>query len=548
MAFVERQRGPQHMVPMTERYEHRGWCAVARLDEIEPGRGVVRRVNGLDLAIMRDGDDVYALENTCPHRGGQLGDGHVDDGKVICPLHSWDFDLRTGISPFDPADTVRAFPARVHDGTVEVDADSVPLTPPRPDVYLGPWIRRGATDRGMYVVHHLADGLRPFVEAMGSERNEPDQSTRRYPSFDDVTFKPGQLDHLPLLDQVPVDTSVVLGTRARKPLRLDIPLYVSHMSFGALSVEAKEALARGATAAGTAMCSGEGGAHPRERAAATRYIIEMASGYFGWAPDAIADADAIEIKIGQGAKPGLGGLLPGPKVTPEIAAVRGVPEGRDAHSPAHFPDINSLDDLARRVRELREMTGGVPIGIKFAAGNVERDLAAAIEAGADFVTVDGLGGGTGAAPVHVKDHVSIPSLFGLYRARKWMEDQGVDDVQLVSTGGYRTPDEMAKALALGADAIALATSALMAIGCQQYRACHRGTCPVGIATQIEALRERLDVGISAERLANFLRAATAMIVDYARITGHDRVSALSRADLVTLHPDLARHTDLEYLL
>jgi len=548
MAFVERQRGAQHLAPMTDRHEHAGWSAVARLDEIVDGRGVVRRVNGLDIAVMREGDTVYALDNTCPHRGGQLGDGRVDGGKVICPLHSWDFDLRTGISPFNPADSVRTFPARVHDGVVEVDADAVPLAPPRPDVYLGQWTRRGATDRGMYLVHHLAEGLPPFVEAMGSERNEPNQSTRHYPSFDDITFKPAQLDRLPLLDHDPVATDVVIGTRAAKPLRLHIPLYVSHMSFGALSVEAKEALARGATIAGTAICSGEGGAHPRERAAADRYIFEMASGYFGWTSDAITHAEAIEIKIGQGAKPGLGGLLPGPKVTPEIAAVRGVPEGVDAHSPAHFPDINSAADVARRVAELKDMTGGVPIGIKFAAGNVERDLAAAIEAGADFVTIDGLGGGTGAAPVHVKDHVSIPSLFGLYRARTWMEGHGVHDVQLVSTGGYRTPDEMAKALALGADAIAIATSALMAIGCQQYRACHRGSCPVGIATQIESLRERLDVEISAERLASFLGAATSMIVDYTRLTGHHRVSDLSRSDLVTLHPDLARHTDLDYLL
>lgn len=548
MAFVERQRGQQHMVPMTERHEEHGWSAVASLEEITPGRGIVRRVNGLDLAIMRDGDSAFALDNTCPHRGGQLGDGRVDDGKVICPLHSWDFDLRTGISPFNPADSVRAFPTRIHDGTVEVDADAVPLTPSRPDTYLGQWTRRGATDRGMYLVQHLADGLPPFVEAMGSERNEPDQSTRRYPSFDDITFKPAQLDRLPLLDHELVTTDVVIGTRAKKPLRLDIPLYVSHMSFGALSVEAKEALARGATMAGTAICSGEGGAHPRERAAATRYIVEMASGYFGWTREAITHAEGIELKMGQGAKPGLGGLLPGPKVTPEIAAVRGVPQGVDAHSPAHFPDINSTADVARRVQEIKDMTGGVPVGIKFAAGNVERDLAAAIECGADFVTIDGLGGGTGAAPVHVKDHVSIPSMFGLYRARKWMDEHGVTDVQLVSTGGYRTPDEMAKALALGADAIAIATGALMAIGCQQYRACHRGSCPVGIATQIEELRERLDIDISARRLANFLTAATSMIVDYTRLTGHHAISELSRSDLVTLHPDLARHTDLEYLL
>jgi methylamine---glutamate N-methyltransferase subunit C len=416
-------------------------------------------------------------------------------------------------------------------------------------VYLGQWTRRGAIDRGMYVVHHLADGLRPFVEAMSTERFEPghDQG-RRYASLDDVVFKPAQLARLPLLDDEPVDTSVVLGTRSAKPLRLAIPLFVSHMSFGAISVEAKVALAKGSRLAGTAIGSGEGGMHPREREEAGAYIFEMASGYFGWTEEAIAQADAIEIKIGQGAKPGLGGLLPGRKVTGEIASVRGLPEGVDAHSPSRFRDINSLEDLKRRMQEIRSITGGAPIGVKFAAGDVEADTAAAVEAGADWITVDGLGGGTGAAPVHVKDHVGVPGFVGLYRAKKFLEDQGVDDVQIVATGGFRTPDEMAKALAMGADAVALATASLLAIGCQQYRACHRGTCPVGIATQEAELRMRLDPEISAQRLFTYLTAATTMITDFCRITGRHRVGDLARTDLATLRPDVARRTDLEYML
>jgi glutamate synthase domain-containing protein 2 len=228
--------------------------------------------------------------------------------------------------------------------------------------------------------------------------------------------------------------------------------------------------------------------------------------------------------------------------------VRGVEPGTDVHSPAHFPDINSPADLARRVAEIKATSGGAPVGIKFAAGNVEADLAVAVEAGADWVTVDGLGGGTGAAPVHVKDNVGIPSMFALIRARRWLDDHGVNDVQLIATGGFRTPDEMAKALALGADAVALATSSLMAIGCQQYRACHRGTCPVGIATQDPVLRERLDIATSATRLEAFLRGATAMIVDFARVCGHTRVGDLAHTDLVTLDRDLARRTDLAWVL
>jgi glutamate synthase domain-containing protein 2 len=320
------------------------------------------------------------------------------------------------------------------------------------------------------------------------------------------------------------------------------------MSYGALSPDAKEALARGASAAGTAIASGEGGAHPRERGHADRYIFEMASGYFGWNEENIRAASAIEVKIGQGAKPGLGGTLLGSKVTAEIAEVRGVTPGADVHSPAHFPDIASARALAARVAEIKDLTGGVPVGIKFAAGDVERDVAAALECGADYITIDGLGGGTGAAPVHVKDHVGIPSAFGLYRARRFLDDQGVTDVQLVATGGFRTPDEMAKALALGADAVALATASLMAIGCQQYRACHSGGCPVGIATQNPRLRGRLDVEESARRLTQFLTGATAMMVDYARICGRDSLGRLERSDLATLDPELARRTDLEWVV
>jgi glutamate synthase domain-containing protein 2 len=509
---------------------------------------VVRVVNGTEIAVMRDDDRVFALGNLCPHRGGQIGDGHIEDGKAICPLHSWDFDLQTGISPFNPADSLPTYPIRIRDGAVEIDAERVPAAPARPRAYLGAWTRRGATDRGMYLVHHLAEGGESFVEAMGSERNEPGMHARPYPSYDEIVFRPAQLDRLPVLGDVPVETSVVLGTRARKPLTLEIPLFVSHMSYGALSPEAKEALALGASAAGTAIASGEGGAHPRERDNASRYIFEMASGYFGWTEENIGKASAIEVKIGQGAKPGLGGTLLGSKVTAEIAAVRGVTPGTDVHSPAHFPDINSKADLTRRVAEIKEMTGGVPVGIKFAAGDVERDVAAALECGADYITVDGLGGGTGAAPVHVKDNVGIPSAFGLYRARRFLETEGVTDVQLVATGGFRAPNEMAKALALGADAVALATASLMAIGCQQYRACHSGGCPVGIATQDPRLRERLDVQESARRLTEFFLRATGMMVDFARVCGRQRLADLNRTDLATLDPELARRTDLEWVV
>lgn len=523
-----------------------GWQTICALDDIRPGRGRPAMVKGTEIALMRDGDAVYALGGVCPHRGGQIADGTVVNGSAVCPLHLWDFELRSGISPFNPADTLPTYRARVTDGRVQIDADSVPLGPGRPDVYLGQWLRRGATDRGMELIHTLAAGGRPPVQAMGSPRLEPGvDDGRRYPSLDDLVFVPAQLHRRPLLEEDPVDTAVVLGSRANRPLHLAIPLLVSHMSYGALSVEAKVALARGARAAGTAIGSGEGGMHPLERAEAGAYILEMASGYFGWTEENIARADAVEVKIGQGAKPGQGGLLPARKITADIAAVRGIPPGTDAHSPSRFTDLDSLDDLRRRLTQIRQINPGIPIGIKLASGDLEADVADAVEAGADWITIDGFGGGTGAAPVHVRDNVGLPSFAGVHRARAWLDRHGVDDVQLIATGGYRTPAEMAKILALGADAVALATASMMAIGCQQYRACHRGTCPVGIATQQQELRMRFDPEISARRLHTFLTAATEMISDYCRITGHARAADLAPRDLAALDDDLAAHLGIQ---
>ena len=522
-----------------------GWLDVCALTDITDKRGLAIVVKGNDVALMREGDAVHALGGTCPHRGGPIAEGEVIDGEVICPLHLWDFDLETGISVYDPSDTLPHYRARVRAGRVEIDADSVPLGPGRPDVYLGPWLRRGATDRGMGLVHALAAGGRPPVQAMGSKRFEPATANRGpHPTLDDVVFVPAQLARLPLLDDEPVDTTVRIGTRAERPLVLSMPLLVSHMSFGALSREAKTALATGARTSRTAICSGEGGMLPAEREAAGLYVLEMASGYFGWTDEAIARADAVEVKLGQGAKPGLGGVLPAAKVSEEIAEVRGIEVGTPSRSPSRFPDIDTTAELAERLGRIRSVNPGIPIGIKIASGRFRDDVATAMDAGADYIVIDGLGGGTGAAPVHVKDHVGIPSWVALHRARSWLDAHGHDDVQLVVTGGYRTPDEFAKALAIGADAVALATAAMMAIGCQQYRACHRGTCPVGIATQDPVRRARLDVEVSADRLTRFLATATSMIVDYCRITGRRSVGSLSHDDLTALHPEVAALLDL----
>jgi glutamate synthase domain-containing protein 2/nitrite reductase/ring-hydroxylating ferredoxin subunit len=516
------------------------WIEVCKRSDLQTGKGKTVWVNDRDLAIYEFDGEVYALLNKCPHRGGQLADGHItENGNVICPLHSWDFDVRTGVSRYDNKDTVPIYPARYNGDVVEVDADAVPMGA-RGEGYLSDWARRfDDREHEMHDLHMYAGGRKELIEPM--------RTARPVPNFDSIYFLPGQLAVLPLLDDEPVTTETVIGNNAAKPLKLKAPIYVSHMSFGALSIEAKRALARGTRLFGTVICSGEGGMHPDERAEAEQYIFEMASGYFGWSDENIARADGIEIKMGQSAKAGLGGLLPGKKVTEEIARVRGIPVGETAHSPARFRDINNLADMKQRIAYIRSINPGIPVGIKFAASRIEADLAAACDLGVDFITLDGRGGGTGAAPVHVKDHIGVPAVFAIPRARKWLDDHGHQNITLCVTGGFRTSADVAKALALGADVVAMATASMMAIGCQQYRACHNNTCPVGIATQKPELRARFDIEKSAQRLLNFFENMRLQLIDYARMCGKRSLFDLSPEDLATTDSEIAAHTPIPHV-
>jgi glutamate synthase domain-containing protein 2 len=326
---------------------------------------------------------------------------------------------------------------------------------------------------------------------------------------------------------------------------LDMPVFISHMSFGALSREVKTALAQGSAMAKTAMCSGEGGILPEERAAAYKYIFEYVPNLYSVTEETLTGCDAIEIKIGQGTKPGMGGHLPGEKVTEEIARIRNKPVGKDIISPSTFPGLKTKEDLRRLVAELRERSGGRPIGVKMAAGRIEKDLEFVVYSQADFVTLDGRGGATGASPKLVRDATSVPTIYALHRARKYLEDAG-SDIDLLITGGLRVSSDFAKAIAMGAKAVAIATAGLMAAACQQYRICGGGNCPVGVATQDPALRERLNISTAALRVYNFLNVSAEELKIFARITGHKDIHELTTDDICTISTEISSHTNISH--
>lgn len=365
------------------------------------------------------------------------------------------------------------------------------------------------------------------------------------PNWDDILILGAQLNPPPLDEDDPVSTMTVIGKHAKKPMILTSPVYISHMSFGALSKEVKVALAKGSALAKTAMCSGEGGILPQERDAAYKYIFEYIPNKYSVTDENLRAADAIEIKIGQGTKPGMGGHLPGEKVTEEIAKLRGKKPGEDVQSPSKFPELNSREDLKAMVDMLRERSDGRPIGIKIAAGRIERDLEFCVFAQPDFITVDGRGGATGSSPLLLREATTVPTIYALYRARKYL-DSVHSDISLVITGGLRVSADAAKALAMGADAVAVASAALIAAACQQYRICGSGNCPVGVATQDEKLRERLKVETAAVRVANYLNVTLEELKTFARITGHHSVHDLNVDDLVTINREISEYTNIRH--
>ncbi len=528
---------------------------IATFSELEPSKPEHALVEDVDLVIVRwpGADDVSVLYGRCLHRGALLSDGHVDGEDLICGLHNWDYRFRTGVSAYTNSERLEKFTHWVEDDGVFVDADEIrewERCHPQPydrEADLGTYADpHGTPDEPFnHWIQELAEhgleraGHHGRVDAMGVPRGE-------LPQWESIQIMTAQLHRPPLLDDHEVGARVVIGPNAKKPLVLETPLFVSDMSYGALSEEAKVALARGAQAAGTGICSGEGGMLPEEQAENDRYLYELASGRFGFSMDKLARVQAFHFKCGQGAKTGTGGHLPGHKVRGKIAEVRGIPEGTPAISPPRFPDWDNLDDYRRFGDEVREATGGIPIGFKLSAQHVERDVEAAIRGGADYVILDGRGGGTGAAPLIFRNNISVPTIPALARARRHLDRTGRGDITLVITGGLRVPSDFVKALALGADAIALSNSAMQAIGCIAMRACHTDNCPVGIATQQDHLRARLNIELAARRLTRFLDSSTELMRVMARACGHDHLDQFAVDDLATFDREMHHLTGIEY--
>lgn len=391
--------------------------------------------------------------------------------------------------------------------------------------------------RYMAEIHQMAVSGKSIIEAMGTQMPMP--------NWDDIFILGAQLNPPPLDEHAPVNTRTIIGKHARHPMVLETPVYISHMSFGALSKETKVALSKGSAMAKTAMCSGEGGILPEEMEAAYKYIFEYVPNRYSVTPENLKNADAVEIKIGQGTKPGMGGHLPGDKVTPEIAKIRNKPLGQDVISPSKFPDITTKEELKELVEQLRYSSDGRPVGIKIAAGKIEKDLEYCVFAEPDFITIDGRGGATGASPKLLRDSTSVPTIYALSRARKYLDEAGAD-IDLVITGGLRVSTDFAKALAMGADAVAVASAGLIAAACQQYRICGSGNCPVGVATQDPELRKRLDGDAAATRVANFLNCATEELRTLGRITGHEDIHNLSVEDLCTIKKEISDYTDIPH--
>ncbi len=529
--------------------------AIANWNSLKPGKPTYALVANVDLVIIRwpDEQKVSVLYGRCQHRGALLADGYIDGDNLICSLHGWDYRYKSGISEYNNEESLYKFRAWIEDDKVWIDEKEIAKwekqnpQPYQRETYQGLYQDIQGSEEEIHVktIKQLSQinktGKHDYgdVAAMGVP-------LQTLPRWDDIQILTAQLHRFPLQNDADVSTQTVIGQQAQRPLTLDIPLFVTDMSFGALSQEAKLALATGAELAGTGICSGEGGMLPEEQQANSRYFYEYAAGRFGFSMDKVKRCQAFHFKLGQTTKTGTGGLLPGNKVSARIAEIRGVKEGEDVYSPARIPELETLDDYCRFAEEVRDATGGIPVGVKLSAQHIEEDIAAALKIGVDYIILDGRGGGTGASALLFRDHISVPTIPALARARRYLDAHANGHVSLIVTGGLRTPPDFFKALALGADAIALGNAALQAIGCLGMRACHTNKCPVGIATQDIHFRRRLLVEKSAAQLNNFFRTSTHLMQVMARACGHSHLQNFSKRDLTTWNRDMALLSGIAY--
>ncbi|MBV8142228.1 MAG: FMN-binding glutamate synthase family protein [Verrucomicrobia bacterium] len=384
-------------------------------------------------------------------------------------------------------------------------------------------------------------------------------SKRRLPHFDDLVFLGASMSRYPLEGyRERCGTDVTLGNlHAKKPIHLRIPITIAGMSFGALSAEAKEALGRGATEMGTSTTTGDGGMTAEERRSSQILVYQYLPSRYGMNPDDLRKADAIEIVLGQGAKPGGGGMLLGRKISDRVAEMRTLPAGIDQRSACRHPDWTGPDDLAIKIEELREITDWEkPIYVKIAASRTYFDVQLAVKAGADVIVLDGMQGGTGATQEVFIEHVGIPTLPAVRQAVQALTELGMHrKVQLIISGGIRTGADVAKALAMGADAVSIGTAALIALGCNSpkyeedyqklgtsagfYDDYQDGNDPAGISTQDPELAKRLDPMVGGRRLANYLRVLTMEAQTLARACGKSHVLNLEPEDMVALTVEAA---------
>ncbi|MDP3623883.1 MAG: glutamate synthase-related protein [Methanobacteriaceae archaeon] len=409
----------------------------------------------------------------------------------------------------------------------------------------------------MVDIKTMAETGKSVVRSMGSPKKMPF-------SFDDFHFIPAQISKIPLNKKQNVKINISIGSKAKKPLHLSSPILISGMSYGAVSGKTRTVISHAAKNLNIGFNSGEGGVTKEEmEVASSQLIVQYSTGRFGLTEKILKKASAVEIRFGQGAYPGKGSYLPSDKINPEVAQVRNLKKGEGAYSPAHHPDMETPVEIKDKIKWIKKITHGVPVGAKIGCGNIEDDIKILFEAGVDFISIDGFGGGTGGTDAFVRENVGLPLIAALPRAAhilNKLENQGENSnqgngasknqnkVTLIAGGGLRTSADMAKCLALGADAVYLGTAALIAINCQQHRICHTGKCPTGITTHKSKLLEELNVPESIQKLENFIKLSNEEIVEFIRIIGKNDIHKLNKDDLISLNNELSKLAHVKWLI